>query len=249
MANPAIIPQGRFPASVAPVGVVRPVASQAPQGAHPIFQMKPASVAPVVAGPPSPSHSLVRPGLLPVAPLRPLPMPPPAAPPAPAPASQPLPQLPTPPVAPPRPRPTPDMDYSTSSEVAMPADQLTPGMGRDSLIDSSSPAFDDVVFFAEDEAGSAVVDTLLSSLSDGSRVGADEFAGVLVDEVPTFSGVDCVYVSPQSVSVPGTLSGTSYMVRFTPSEALPHTLRHLSPQFFSVPVATIKKIEKVRVTV
>lgn len=61
-----------------------------------------------------------------------------------------------------------------------------------------------------------------------------------------FTDVEAYYRSPSGHRVAGTLGATTYQLRFTPHQALPASMRHLPPSFFCVPVASVRKVERVQ---
>ena len=74
---------------------------------------------------------------------------------------------------------------------------------------------------------------------------SDEAPGrpLLAGEVPVFTDVDAVLCGPNGARARGTLGATTYALRFSHPGALPLAMRHLPAAYFSVPVATIRKIE------
>lgn len=68
---------------------------------------------------------------------------------------------------------------------------------------------------------------------------------VLDGEVPIFDRIDAYFCSPRNVLVPGNLLCTVYRLQFEPVAADRLVgLRHLPAAFFSVPVAAIKRVDK-----
>jgi hypothetical protein len=84
-------------------------------------------------------------------------------------------------------------------------------------------------------------------------VSADECGGLngvkLKGEMPVFTDVSSYFREPTSgFRVKGLLSATTYQLRFQPASSLPVSLRHLTPSFFCIPVASIRKVERKTVT-
>ena len=84
-------------------------------------------------------------------------------------------------------------------------------------------------------------------------VSADECGGLngvkLKGEMPVFTDVSSYFREPTSgFRVKGLLSATTYQLRFQPASSLPVSLRHLTPSFFCVPVASIRKVERKTIT-
>jgi hypothetical protein len=68
----------------------------------------------------------------------------------------------------------------------------------------------------------------------------------LKGEVAVFRDVEAYFRSPLGPRVLGTLAATTYQLRFTPAGGIvPHALRHLPPGFLCVPVAGVRRVEKV----
>jgi len=67
---------------------------------------------------------------------------------------------------------------------------------------------------------------------------------LLKGEVHVFRDVECYLRGPTGQRVPGSLTATTYLLRFTPGSALPASMRHNPLSSFAVPVASIRKIER-----
>lgn len=66
----------------------------------------------------------------------------------------------------------------------------------------------------------------------------------LKGETSLVKDVDCYWRGPLGQRVPGLLSITTYQMRFTPTSQLPSTMKHLPLSAFSVPISSIRKIER-----
>ena len=62
--------------------------------------------------------------------------------------------------------------------------------------------------------------------------------------VPMFRDIDAFLRSPLGPRVMGTLSASTYGVTFHPTGPLPSAMRHLPRSYFSIPVASIRKVER-----
>ena len=74
-------------------------------------------------------------------------------------------------------------------------------------------------------------------------VSLDEERG-LPSEIQVFADVKCMVRSALGDRVMGSLLATTYQLRFRPDGALPARLRHLPRSYFSVPMASIRKLER-----
>ena len=77
-----------------------------------------------------------------------------------------------------------------------------------------------------------------------SDVTFDESTG-LESEIQVFEKVRCMVRFANGDRVLGNLSASTYQLRFRPDGPLPVALRHLAQCYFSVPIASIRKLEKI----
>ena len=71
----------------------------------------------------------------------------------------------------------------------------------------------------------------------------DEPAG-LADEVQVFEKIRAMLRGAQGSRALGYLSGTTYQLRFKPDGPLPPPMRHLPPAFLTVPMGSIRRVER-----
>lgn len=73
----------------------------------------------------------------------------------------------------------------------------------------------------------------------------DELAG-LPSEIQVFEKIRCMLRGVNGARVLGWLSASTYQIRFKPEEgSFPPSMRHLSPAYLSVPVGSVRKLERV----
>ena len=133
---------------------------------------------------------------------------------------------------------------------ASPSGANSPGAGGGGVVHSTSAGGSR---FVPNPSASWHSSGLLLQPDWALDVSADECGGLngvkLKGEMPVFTDVSSYFREPTSgFRVKGLLSATTYQLRFQPASSLPVSLRHLTPSFFCIPVASIRKVERKTVT-